>query len=83
MAYNGRKFAGGAAVLDEVIYMQVRLFRMFLEHTGLPSREGNRVFHGAGVWDFISMCYDSLHLSGDESALSDVFARIEHAVVSW
>ena len=70
-------------MLDEVLYMQVRLFRMFREHTGLTSKEANSAFEAAGAWDFISSCYDILHLSGDEAALNDVLARLEFAGVRY
>ena len=65
-------------MLDEVLYMQVRLFRMFRERTGLTSVEANNIFNAAGIWDFISSCYCYLHLSGDEAALADVFACLRH-----
>ena len=70
-------------MLDEVLYMQVRLFRMFCEKTGLSARRGNEVFNLGGIWDFISSCYDYLHLSSDEAALSDVFARLDYLGVTW
>ena len=56
---------------------------MFCERTGLDSRRGNELFKAGGVWDFISSCYDYLHLSGDESALDDVYARLKFAGVTW
>jgi len=70
-------------MIDEVLYMQVRLFRMFRERTGLSSRAANRAFVDGGVWDFISGCYDVLHLSGDDAALEDVLARLDFAGVSY
>ena len=70
-------------MIDEVLYMQVRLFRMFCERAGLTARQGNDVFNRGGVWDFISDCYGYLHLSGDEAALTDVRARLDHAGVTW
>lgn len=70
-------------MLDEVLYMQVRLFRMFQERTGLTSHAANRVFTDGGVWDFIASCYDILHLSGDEAGLEDVFARLRFVGVSF
>lgn len=70
-------------MIDEVLYMQVRLFRMFQERTGLTSRRANQVFAEGGVWDFVSSCYESLHLSGDEAALNDVFARLDFVGVSY
>ena len=70
-------------MLDEVLYMQVRLFRMFRERTGLTSRAANRAFVDGGAWDFIASCYDILHLGGDEAALEDVIARLDYAGVSY
>ena len=70
-------------MLDEVLYMQVRLFRMFQEETGLTARDANCVFEAGGVWEFISSCYDSLHLSSDIAALDDVFARLDFKGVSY
>jgi hypothetical protein len=70
-------------MIDEVLYMQVRLFRMFRERTGLTSRAANRAFVDGGVWDFISECYDVLHLSGDDAALQDVFARLDYVGVPY
>lgn len=70
-------------MLDEVIYMQVRLFRMFRERTGLTAREANRIFEKGGVWDFVASNFGILHLSGDEAALNDVFNRLSFVGVSF
>ena len=53
------------------------------EETGLTARDANRVFEAGGVWEFISSCYDSLHLSSDIAALDDVFARLDFKGVSY
>ena len=70
-------------MIDEVLYMQVRLFRMFQERTGLTSHAANQAFLKGDVWDFISSCYDVLHLSGDEAALEDVFKRLDFVGVAY
>lgn len=70
-------------MIDEVLYMQVRLFRMFQERTGITSHAANQAFLEGGVWDFISSCYDVLHLSSDEAALDDVFKRLDFAGVTY
>lgn len=70
-------------MLDEVLYMQIRLFRLFRERTGLSAQRSNDVFNAGGVWDFISSCYEYLHLGGDDAALDDVFSRLAHQGVSW
>lgn len=68
----------GAPMLDEVLFMQVRLFRLFRERTGLSSASANEMWEANDIWGFVSRCYDSLHLGGDELALDDVFAKLRH-----
>lgn len=70
-------------VLDETLFMQTRLFRMFLERYRLSPEDGNRVFNAGGIWSFIADCYDLLHLSGDEAALADVVSTLEAKGVAW
>lgn len=59
-------------MIDEVLYMQVRIFRMFCERTGMDPQAANRLFLQAGVWKYIADCFDSLHLGGDELVYEDV-----------
>lgn len=59
-------------MIDEVLYMQVRIFRMFCERTGTDPRVANRLFLQAGVWKYIADCFGSLHLGGDELVYEDV-----------
>lgn len=70
-------------MLDEVLYMQTRIFRMFIERTGLSPRAANRLFDQAGAWDFLSECYDSLHVESDQLALDDVLSLMRHKGVAW
>lgn len=70
-------------MLDEILYMQIRLFRMFRERLGISSREANRLFDQGDVWDFVSSNYDMLYLSGDESALEDVLNRLDFVGVAY
>lgn len=53
-------------MIDEVLYMQVRIFRMFCERTSIDPQVANRLFLQAGVWRYIAECFDILHLGGDE-----------------
>lgn len=69
-------------MLDEVLYLQARIFRMFIERTGLTSKDANHVFNQNGIWTFLSQCYDYLHLEGDELVLGDVMKRLEHMGVT-
>ena len=56
---------------------------MFRERTGLSSVANNEVFDKGNIWDFVASCYDYLHLSDDEAALDDVFARLRHTGMTW
>lgn len=56
---------------------------MFRERAGITSQQASRVFDEGDVWEFVSSCYDSLHLSGDEVALEDVLARLAFVGVEY
>lgn len=70
-------------MLDEILFMQARLFRMFLEQTHLSPTEAEEVFTNQGIWTFIEDCYDALHLSSDECALADINQKLALQGVSW
>ena len=59
-------------MLNEVLFMEVRLFRQFCEKRGLPAASVNNLFNSYGIWQFIEDCYDVLHMSGDEYILNDI-----------
>lgn len=65
-------------MIDEVLYMQTRIFRMFCERSGLDPKEANRLFCTAGAWDFIADCFDALHTSGDEYVYEDVMRLLKN-----
>ena len=69
-------------MIDEVLFAQVRLFRMFYERFGLDPSSANSLWNEFGVWEFVEGCYDSLHLSGDEAALVDIQAKLAFQGVS-
>ena len=63
-------------MIDEVLYMQVRIFRMFCERTSIDPQVANRLFLQAGVWRYIAECFDILHLGGDELVYEDVLRML-------
>ncbi|WP_080797533.1 DUF3791 domain-containing protein [Arabiibacter massiliensis] len=69
-------------MLDEVLFMEARLFRMFREQTGLSPKDSNRLFEEQGIWRFIEECYDALHLESDEAALQDIRTKLAAQGVS-
>lgn len=63
-------------MLDEILFMQMRLFRMYREQTGLSAQACNMLFEQQGIWNFIANCYDYLHLEGDEAILADIKVKL-------
>ena len=59
-------------MMNEVLYMQIRLFRQFCDKYRLAAADANRLFNQCRIWQYIEECYDVLHLSGDELILNDV-----------
>ena len=70
-------------MVDEVLFMQTRLFRMFLQRYQLSPEVGNRVFSQGGIWSFIEDCYELLHLSSDDAALRDIISVLAVKGVAW
>ena len=76
-------FQRGAAEVDrDILNMQVRLLRLFVERTGMSSEDAGRVFREGNVLGFIRDCYDSLHLSGDNCAMAEIMELLEHKGIS-
>ena len=69
-------------MIDEVLYMQVRNFRMFCERTSIDPQVANRLFLQAGVWRYIAECFDILHLGGDELVYEDVLRMLRRQGVA-
>lgn len=59
-------------MLDEILFMQMRLFRMYRDRAGISAHACNALFEKFGIWNFIADCYDYLHLEGDDAILADI-----------
>ena len=59
-------------MIDEVLYMETRIFREFCEKMKITAKKANELFNNFKIWDYIESCYDMLHLSGDECVLNDI-----------
>ena len=64
-------------MINEVLYMESRLFRLFCEEYHFVSAKANQLFNANHIWDYIEQTYDMLHLSGDESALAEIAALLQ------
>lgn len=71
-------------MLDEALFMQARIFRMFRQRYGLTPSQANELFDRQDVWGFLSGCYDSLHLEGDEAVLEEVIEKLQRqGALAW
>ena len=59
-------------MVNEVLYMETRIFSEFCERKKIKAKEANRIFNTYKIWDYIENCYDMLHINGDENVLNDV-----------
>jgi len=59
-------------MINEVLYMEARIFREFLNRFHMKPSEANSLFKTYGIWKYIESCYDVLHMSGDECVLDDI-----------
>ena len=63
---------GVNGMLDEVLYMQMRILRFFYKKFHYQAKDANRIFKHNGIWDYIEECYDTLSMNGDGYVLDDV-----------
>lgn len=59
-------------MINEILYMQLRLFRMFCDKYKLTAKNANKIFNDHKIWEYVNTCYDMLHLSGDDVAMDDI-----------
>ncbi len=59
-------------MINEVLFMEARVFSEFLHRFNMSPKEANRLFENYGIWEYIENCYDLLHTSGDEYVLNDI-----------
>jgi hypothetical protein len=64
-------------MLDEVNFMQVRLFRVVLSKLELTPRELNEVFEKFDIWNYIEQAYDVLHIQGDDVNADEIIEMLQ------
>ena len=69
--------------INEVLFMQIRLFRQFRERYAKSPKTANDLWDRFGIWSYIEDCYDIFHLMGDESILDDIadLMKLKGAVI--
>ena len=59
-------------LLDEVLYMEIRIFSAFIERFRMKASDVYYLFEKNGIWEYIESGYDVFHMNGDECVLNDV-----------
>lgn len=60
-------------MLNELIFFEARIFRMFCEKLQVSHVDANKLFEKYGIWKYIEDTYDMLKLNGDECAVNDIW----------
>lgn len=60
-------------MLNELIFFEARIFRMFCEKLQVSPFDANKLFEKYGIWKYIEDTYDMLKLNGDECAVNDIW----------
>ena len=58
--------------INEIIFMQIRIVRLFCVRYALKVKEVNRIFVENKIYEFIENGYDTYHCGGDELVFNDV-----------
>lgn len=67
---------------SDVLSMQIRLFRQFMERHNLDKSNASKIFKTHNIFGFITDCYDALHISSDACALNDIDTLLRNSGVS-
>ena len=59
-------------MINEVLYMEIRLVGAFSEKYKLTRAALNEIFSKYKIWQSIESCYEVFHLNGDEYNLDDI-----------
>ena len=66
-------------MIDEVLFMELRVFREFCSRFGYTSKKANSIFNAHKIWQYIESCYDLFHTCGDEYVLNDIVSVLQRA----
>ena len=72
----------GSEMIDEVLYMEARIFREFCSRFGFSSQRANGIFNAHKIWQYIESCYDLFHTCGDEYILNDIVSVLRREGVA-
>ncbi len=64
----------------EITYLQAECLLLYSQKNKLTLKESSLLFEKYHIFDYISVCYDYLHLSGVEYIVEDIASRIKEGV---
>lgn len=64
----------------DILYMQTECLWLYSRKTKLSMKECVLQFQKYHIFEYISACYDYLHLSGSEYIVNDIVKRIREGV---
>ncbi len=64
----------------EITYLQAECLLLYSEAKQLALEAASKIFEQYHIFDYISECYDYLHLSGVEYLVDDIAERIDGGV---
>ena len=59
-------------MINEVLFMEMRIFREFCRKNNVNAEKGNGIFNAHQIWHYIEACYDMLHMNGDDYIITDI-----------
>lgn len=59
-------------MLNEILFMQIRLVRLFCKKYGYTMNKCNDLFDDNNIFEYIESCYYILHTESDNNALTDI-----------
>lgn len=65
-------------MLNEVLFMEIRILREYCERYKITMRAASEIFEKYKIWEYIEDCYASLHTSGDEYVFNEIDMVLKH-----
>ena len=63
---------GRLKMINEILFMETRIFREFCRRNNVNAEMGNNIFNSHKIWQYIESCYDILHMNGDDYVINDI-----------
>ncbi len=65
-------------MINEILYMQIRILREFAKKYKIDEQKLNILFEKYKIYDYINSCYSSLHTTGDNYIIKEIYDILMH-----